>query len=315
MKLLQKLMFVPALLLLATISAKCQNEEANQQYLAAEQQFSNNDFIKTVALIEAAETTSASTSSKWLYLKIKALNELYLSSAANGQKMKLALEKFQTITDQATFPEEKYQEIQSIGEAFKQYMTNDRNSFLVAKSKMAYDAIRGHMTKFPGTFYKQQLDSVSTVLQSRDMIEQRKANEIKFNELTKQASALRGKAAGKSVSGTVWLLVSLGGLGYCGLEAYNNYSKMSDIDEITSPTDEQLEMRDKYFTKSIIYGSAALLSGCIGLPVAFGKYKKAKNFRKEANNLTQKAEGYKVTLSPYVNPSVMALGFTAKIKL
>jgi len=122
-----KTMFLITLFLLgasATLQAQDKDAEAITYYTNAEEYFNRNTlggYDSCLRELEKAEKILETSNSKILYLKIRAMNEDGKITGYYTDKMDSALTIFFKITDAKKYPIEKYSEIVTINDFYKQY--------------------------------------------------------------------------------------------------------------------------------------------------------------------------------------------------
>lgn len=101
-----------------TISAQDKDVEAQVYYLNAERAFDTSGFVNCILELNKAEKALGATNSKILYLKVKALSNIYSLHYPLAYMMDTCLKAFFKITDAKKYPIEKYGEIINIKNKF-----------------------------------------------------------------------------------------------------------------------------------------------------------------------------------------------------
>ena len=107
-------LLIVSLLFSVPILAQDKDDIAKALYAKAESSYTSEKYDEALKYLNDCESTLGSTNSKILYLKVNALNKLYIISGENLAGLKFALDNFFEITDKSTYPSEKYSDIVNI---------------------------------------------------------------------------------------------------------------------------------------------------------------------------------------------------------
>ena len=140
--------------------AQDKNDIAKALYAKAESSYTSEKYDVALKYLNDCENTLGSTNSKILYLKVNALNNLFIEDKKYLPELNTALSKFFEVTDKTTYPEEKYSEIINIKLDIPD-KTKKREELYSAYSKLKSSNNTGEFEdffkKYPSSKYEEEL--------------------------------------------------------------------------------------------------------------------------------------------------------------
>jgi hypothetical protein len=158
------------LLLAVPVCAQENDSLAKITYAVAKSSFADGRYKDAIAAIKYSEIYAGGPSSRSLYFRIRALNELSNTDISYLPELQSAITRFMEVTDRNSYPIEKYQEIITIRDS-KEKLAPDRSGIIKTSSpgeteKVDYDkAIKTNTMEG----YKEFLDKYSFTTLSNDI--------------------------------------------------------------------------------------------------------------------------------------------------
>ena len=270
---MKKSILLLSLLFQTAFSLQAQNSAdlAMALYNKAENAYNISDFESSLSYLGQAEQALGKTNPKLLYLKVKTLDMLTRIDFKKAEQLKQTTSSFLTLTNKATYPADKYQEVLGIDFETKQKIQKEEADYNNLKSSEKLADFEAFNIQYPQSKYSQRINDKYKELKDRQKLtlarkleDQWKAENLKTY---KKYRAVGGILAGTGIpclAGGAAMTIG-GWIGYYSRDGYYGGSDPYSWDEVDERTANTQILVGSIGPVLFVYGMVGTIVGSIRL--------------------------------------------------
>ena len=289
---MKKSILLLSLLFQTAFSLQAQNSAdlAMALYNKAENAYNISDFENALSYLGQAEQALGKTNPKLLYLKVKTLDMLTRIDFKKAEQLKQTTSSFLTLTNKATYPADKYQEVLGIDFETKQRIQKEETAYNSLKTTENLAEYDDFFAKYPNSKYQSSLkdkyDQLKTKRKAdltRKFEDEWKAANLKTYKRKKAAAGIL-LGTGVPCMATGMVLTIVGWVGYT-TDSYSDSYGSYGYDKY------YFDKRQKADLTMGIIGPIIAVYGIVGLAGGIANSVRAKAIKRDA-----KEKGIKLSL-------------------